>query len=136
MLQDEIVHQRTFTNKHLFLAFFGRTSMGFNNHNLSHKTLKDRPLRMSVFFLEPHIQKKYSLNSWEIPCATNSVFPSDSGYISLYIPLLVTIETQYFQQCRESIWVMACYYSDFSCGQKTNKMNCLVLHLIHYHQCW
>ena len=60
MFQDEIVHQRTFTKKapNFFLAPCGRyedtihllqnpklsrNTMGFNNRNLSHKTLKDGP---------------------------------------------------------------------------------------------
>ena len=59
--QDEIVHQRTFTKRapNFFLAPRGRfqdiihllqnpklltKSMGFNNRNLYHETLKDRAL--------------------------------------------------------------------------------------------
>ena len=65
--QDEIVHQRTFTKKapNFFLApcwryqdtihllqnpKLPRNTMGFNNHNLSHKTLKDRALRLFFSF--------------------------------------------------------------------------------------
>ena len=38
---------------------------------------------------------KYSIRPQEIPRASPSDFPSRSGYISLYIPLLVTIQIQY-----------------------------------------
>ena len=38
---------------------------------------------------------KYSLSPREIPRAPPSGFPSGSGYISPYIPPLVTIQTQY-----------------------------------------
>ena len=65
--QDEIVHQRAFTKRasNFFLAPQGRfqdiihilqkqnlltKSMGFNNRNLSHKTLKDRALKKKKLF--------------------------------------------------------------------------------------
>ena len=37
---------------------------------------------------------KYSMSTWEIPRASPSGFPLGSGYISLYIPPLVTIQIQ------------------------------------------
>ena len=50
---------------------------------------------MSVLWLESGYTVKYSLSPREIPWAPPSGFPSGSGYISLYIPPLVTIQTQY-----------------------------------------
>ena len=50
---------------------------------------------MSVLWLKSGYTMKYSLSPWEIPWASPSGFPSGSGYISLYIPPLVTIQIQY-----------------------------------------
>ena len=41
------------------------------------------------------LTRAYSLSPWEIPWAPLSGFPSDLGYISLYIPPLITIQIQY-----------------------------------------
>ena len=52
-------------------------------------------MRMSVLGLELGYTVKYSLSPQEIPRASPSGFALGSGYISQYIPPLVTIQIQY-----------------------------------------
>ena len=52
---------------------------------------------MSVLWLNSGNTMKFSLSPWEIPRDLPSGFASGSGYISLYIPPLVTIQIQYLE---------------------------------------
>ena len=52
--------------------------------------------KISVLWLKSGYTMKYSLSPQEIPWASPSGLPLGSGYISLYISPLVTIQIQYF----------------------------------------
>ena len=49
---------------------------------------------MSLVWLKSGYTGKYSLSPWKISCAPPSGLPLKSGYISQYIPSLVTIQIQ------------------------------------------
>ena len=53
------------------------------------------PLEMSVLWIQLGYTMKYSLSPREGPQALPSGFPSGSGYTSLYIPPILTIQIQY-----------------------------------------